>query len=175
MGLELHPDKTSIRHTFLAQPEQGPGLKFLGFWIRNYPVRTFFGGGQKSGYRTYIRPHPDNISRVLRQIKKVLFTIRDVKTYVRILNPIITGWSNVYRSVASKSTFTSMDLFLSWSSSSLSGPNANTRKNRNTLWIMNRDFPKTGGLNDLDTARTRCSRTQDVCRNPYRAPQQGHG
>jgi len=141
MGLELHPDKTSIRHTFLAQPEQDPGFKFLGFWIRNYPVRTSEEAKRKSGYRTYIRPHPDNISRVLRQIKKVLFTIRDVKTVVRILNPIITGWSNYYRSVASKSTFTSMDKelvfkLIKWAK--------RKHPKRNTLWIMNQYFQRMG-------------------------------
>jgi RNA-directed DNA polymerase len=38
MGLELHPDKSCINHTFLPYENKGPGFKFLGFWIRNYPV-----------------------------------------------------------------------------------------------------------------------------------------
>jgi RNA-directed DNA polymerase len=174
MGLELHPDKTSIRHTFLAQPEQGPGFKFLGFWIRNYPVRTSEEAKRKSGYRTYIRPHPDNISRVLRQIKKVLFTIRDVKTYVRILNPIITGWSNVYRSVASKSTFTSMDKelvfkLIKWAKRKHPKCASHPMDNESIL-------SKDGRTATIWTPRELgVHRTQDVCRNPYRAPQQGHG
>ena len=38
MGLELHPDKTYITHTFIKIGNQNPGFKFLGFWIRNYQV-----------------------------------------------------------------------------------------------------------------------------------------
>jgi RNA-directed DNA polymerase len=106
MGLELHPEKTAIRHT-LKEPK--PGFKFLGYWIRNYPVGKSGEAKRKAGYRTYIRPHPDNISRVMREIKKILRSTPYVDTVVSRLQPIITGWSNYYRNVASKSTFSSMD------------------------------------------------------------------
>lgn len=108
MGLELHPDKTSIKHTFLGKP----GFRFLGFWIRNYPVSRREEGKRHSGYKTYIRPHPDNRSKLLREIRKVLVSTRDVKAVVQRLNPIITGWGNYYRTVASKSTFSSIDKVL---------------------------------------------------------------
>lgn len=109
IGLELHPLKTSIRHTYIPVDNRPPGFKFLGFWIRNYPVGTPSQGTRKSGYKTYIRPHPDNISNVLLKIKGVLKSHSDLPTIVKRLNPIIEGWSNFYRSVASKKTFTSMD------------------------------------------------------------------
>nr|YP_006072997.1 hypothetical protein [Nitella hyalina]AEH42862.1 hypothetical protein [Nitella hyalina] len=108
MGLELHPDKTSIKHTFLEKP----GFNFLGFWIRNYPVQRREEGKRRSGYKTYIRPHPDNISRFLSEVRKVLVSTRDVKVVVQRLNPIIMGWSNYFRTTASKSTFTSIDKVL---------------------------------------------------------------
>lgn len=108
MGLELHPDKTSIKHTFLTH-EGKPGFKFLGFWIRNYPVQRREEAKRLSGYRTYIRPHPDNISRVLGEFRKVLRSARDVRSVVQRLQPIITGWSNYFRTAASKSTFSAMD------------------------------------------------------------------
>lgn len=111
MGLELHPDKTFIRHTFLKY-ESKPGFKFLGFWIRNYSVQRREEGKRLSGYRTYVRPHPDNISRVLASIRKVLVSARDVRAVVQRLQPIITGWSNYFRSAASKSTFSAMDKVL---------------------------------------------------------------
>ena len=109
VGLELHPEKTCIRHTLYEHEAIRPGFKFLGFWIRNYPVGTPEQGKRKSGYRTYFRPSAENISKVFREIRKVLRRINDARVVVRILNPIITGWSNYYRTVASKDTFTSMD------------------------------------------------------------------
>jgi RNA-directed DNA polymerase len=38
MSLEIHEGKTRITHTYLSVDNQRPGFKFLGFWIRNYPV-----------------------------------------------------------------------------------------------------------------------------------------
>lgn len=66
MGLELHPDKTSIKHTFLKIPKGSTGFKFLEFLIRNYPVTRREEAKRAAGYRTYIRPHPDNVSRILK-------------------------------------------------------------------------------------------------------------
>lgn len=109
IGLELHPEKTCLRHTLYTYEGIRPGFKFLGFWIRNYLVGTPEEGKRKSGYKTYFRPHPDSISKVFREIRKVLRRTRDVRILVRTLNPIIKGWSNYYRTVASKNTFTSMD------------------------------------------------------------------
>lgn len=112
MGLELHPEKTSIKHTFLTHGGASAGLKFLGFWIRNYPARRREEAKRLAGYRTYVRPHPDNVSRVLREIRKVLQSARDVGSVVRRLQPIITGWSNYFRTVASKRTFSAIDRVL---------------------------------------------------------------
>ena len=109
MGLELHPLKTSIKHTYTSIGNTKPGFKFVGFWIRNYPVQTPDQAKRKAGYRTYIRPHPDNISKVLLNIKKVLASHTDIKTIIKRLNPIIIGWSNYYRTVSSKKTFSAMD------------------------------------------------------------------
>lgn len=111
MGLELNPDKTSIKHTFLPLTSK-PGFDFLGFWIRNYPVQRREEMKRQSGYRTYIRPHPENITRVLEEVRKVLRSARDVRSVVQRLQPIITGWSNYFRTVASKRTFSAMDRVL---------------------------------------------------------------
>lgn len=109
IGLELHPLKTSIKHTYIPLNNKRPGFKFKGFWIRNYPVNTPEQGKRKSGYKTYIRAHPDNISAVMLKIKRILKSHLDTPTIVKRLNPIIKGWSNYYRTVASKKTFSSMD------------------------------------------------------------------
>lgn len=95
MSLELHPDKTRIVHTYLFVNNQKPGFKFLGFWIRNYPVGKTKRGKRNAEYKTFIRPHPQNISDVLRKIKKVLQQHRNVITVVERLNPIILDWSTI--------------------------------------------------------------------------------
>ena len=89
MGLELHPDKTRITHTFIKIGDQNPGFKFLGFWIRNYQVGKTKRGKRGEEYKTFIRSHPQNISDVLRKIKLILRQNNNVITVVERLNPII--------------------------------------------------------------------------------------
>lgn len=105
ISLELHPEKTSIKHTYLRLLKKNasledlsfaPGFQFLGFWIRNYTAKRREEGKRLSGYKTYIRPHPDKSARVLQEIRKVLSSTRDVKVVVKRLKPIITGWSNYF-------------------------------------------------------------------------------
>ena len=109
MGLEIHPDKTRITHTYVSLNNQSPGFKFLGFWIRNYPVGKTQRGKRNAEYKTFIRPHPQNISEILRKTKLVLKQNRDVETVVSRLNPIIRGWANYFSTVASKRTFSAID------------------------------------------------------------------
>ncbi len=72
MSLEIHEGKTRITHTYLSVDNQRPGFKFLGFWIRNYPVGKTKRGKRGAECKTFIRPHPQNISDVLRKVKEVL-------------------------------------------------------------------------------------------------------
>lgn len=109
MSLEIHEGKTRITHTYLSVDNQKPGFKFLGFWIRNYPVGKTKRGKRGAEYKTFIRPHPQNISDVLRKVKEVLRQNRNVIMVVERLNPIIRGWANYFSTVASKRTFSAMD------------------------------------------------------------------
>jgi len=109
MSLELHEGKTRITHTYLSVDNQRPGFKFLGFWIRNYSVGKTKRGERGAEYKTFIRPHPQNISDVLLKVKKVLRQNRHVITVVERLNPIIRGWANYFSTVASKRTFSAID------------------------------------------------------------------
>jgi len=109
MSLELHEGKTRITHTYLSVDNQRPGFKFLGFWIRNYSVGKTKRGERGAEYKTFIRPHPQNISDVLLKVKKVLRQNRNVITVVERLNPIIRGWANYFSTVASKRTFSAID------------------------------------------------------------------
>jgi RNA-directed DNA polymerase len=109
MGLELHPGKTRIAHTYAKVEDENPGFKFLGFWIRNYPVGKTKRGKRGAEYKTFIRPHPQNISDVLRKIKVILKAKKEVNVIVDLLNPIIRGWANYFSTVASKRAYSAMD------------------------------------------------------------------
>lgn len=91
MSLEIHEGKTRITHTYLSVNTQKSGFKFLGFWIKNYPVDKKKRGKRSEEYKIFIRPHPQNISDVLRKVKKILWENRNVITIVKRLNPIIRG------------------------------------------------------------------------------------
>ena len=112
IGLELHLEKTKITHTYLKINDSRPGFKFLGFWIRNYEVGKTKRGKRGAEYKTFIRPHPQNIADVLRKTKVILRQSQDVTTVVNRINPIIRGWANYFSTVASKRTFSAMDKIL---------------------------------------------------------------
>ena len=124
VGLELKPEKTSIRHTLKSIQHDGktiePGFDFLGFNIRSYPVgkhRSGKTGGNNSkltGFKTLIKPsnkkilaHHEAIKEVIKANKKAPQT-----ALISRLNPIIRGWCNYYRTVASKEIFSSEDYTL---------------------------------------------------------------
>ena len=135
MSLELHPDKTRINHTYSSINNQKPGFKFLGFWIKNYPVGKTRRGKRGAEYKTFIRPHPQNISDVLLKIKKVLRQNRNVITVVKRLNPLIRGWANYFSTVASKRTFSAMDSTLM---TQLMRWGKRKHPNRSKAWIRNK-------------------------------------
>ena len=129
VGLELKPEKTSIRHTLKSIEHDGktvePGFDFLGFHIRSYPVGIHHSGktggnpnkGQKSkpiGFKTLIKPSKKKILAHHEAIKEVIKTNKKAPQSALIarLNPIIRGWCNYYRTVASKETFSSEDTIL---------------------------------------------------------------
>lgn len=147
IGLELHPDKTSITHTYRKIDNQNPGFKFLGFWIRNYHVGLTKRGKRGKEYRTFIRPHPRNISDVLRKIKVILRQNRNEVTVVDRLTPIIRGWANYFSTVASKRTFSAMDSklitqLMQWAK--------RKHPTRSKKWIRNRYF-----LRDVSKGKSR--------------------
>ncbi len=115
VGLELKPEKTKICHTLNGE---NPGFDFLGFNIRSYPKGRHnsgkTGGGTLVGFKTFIEPSKKAIKAHHEAIKKVIKTHKTAPQYALIerLNPIIRGWCNYYRGVASKITFSSEDYLL---------------------------------------------------------------
>ena len=124
VGLELKPEKTSIRHTLKSIEHDGktikPGFEFLGFNVRSYPVGEHHSGrtgGNNSttiGFKTLIKPSKKKILAHHEAIKEVIKANKKAPQSALIarLNPIIRGWCNYYRTVTSKVTFASEDYLL---------------------------------------------------------------
>ncbi|WP_107670503.1 group II intron reverse transcriptase/maturase [Cyanothece sp. BG0011] len=123
VGLELKPEKTSIRHTFKSIETDGktiePGFDFLGFNIRSYPVGKHHSGRfipkkgdiRLTGFKTIIKPSKKAIKAHHDAVKKVIKTYKTApqEALISKLNPLIRGWCNYYRTVASKETFITED------------------------------------------------------------------
>jgi RNA-directed DNA polymerase len=126
VGLELKPEKTSIRHSLKSMEIDGktiePGFDFLGFNIRSYPVGKHHSGktggkingisiSKLIGFKTLIKPSKGKIKAHHEAIKQVIKTLKKApqEALISKLNPVIRGWCNYYRTVASKETFSSED------------------------------------------------------------------
>lgn len=115
IGLELKPEKTRIAHT-LSDDE--PGFDFLGFNIRQYPVGQRKSGknaqGRLLGHKTLIKPSKKSVKKHKERLSEVVAKHRGAAQVVLIskLNPIIKGWTNYFRSGASKETFSDLDDYL---------------------------------------------------------------
>ena len=124
VGLELKPEKTSIRHTLKSIVHNGktiePGFDFLGFNIRSYPKgkhhssKTGGKNAQLTGFKTLIKPSKKKILAHHEAIKEAIKANKKApqKALITRLNPIIRGWCNYYRNVCSKKTFKSEDNIL---------------------------------------------------------------
>ena len=91
-GLELSPEKTLITHT-------EDGFDFLGQNIRKYHGKMI------------IKPSKKNVLAFLEKVRKVVKDNKTLATGTLIcwLNPIIRGWVNYHRHVASAATFKAID------------------------------------------------------------------
>ncbi len=100
VGLELKPEKTSIRHTLKSIEHDGktiePGFDFLGFNIRSHPVGKHYSskvcGGSFSktlGFKTIIKPNKKAILAHHEAIKEVIKSHRTApqKALISKLNP----------------------------------------------------------------------------------------
>lgn len=114
MGLELKPSKTKVTHTFT--PLNGNvGFDFLGFTIRQFPVGKTHTGrhphGKPLGFKTIIKPSKEAVKRHIHQIKQRVRALQSAsqEQVIKVLNPVIRGWANYYRTVPSKQTFSWCD------------------------------------------------------------------
>jgi RNA-directed DNA polymerase len=114
MGLALKPSKTRITHTLTAT-EGKPGVAFLGFDIRQYPMGKTTSGkdgrGRLHGFKTFIKPSPTAIRRPVDKLRKTIASQKHVEqeTLIKALNPQIRGWSQYDAHVVSAKVFQQLD------------------------------------------------------------------
>jgi RNA-directed DNA polymerase len=114
MGLELKPSKTRIGHT-LQEVDGKVGFNFLGFTVRQFPVGKYHSGkttrGKRLGFKTIIKPSKEKVKIQQERLADIVGSMRckAQKDLVKTLNPIISGWSNYYRSACSAKTFQRVD------------------------------------------------------------------
>ena len=101
-GLQLSPEKTSIRH--LKQ-----GFDFLGFNVRIYPTQK-----TRSGWKTLIKPSRKSVTKIRERLRNEWMSLRghSVISVLERLNPIIRGWANYFRTQVSRKTFEKLDHYM---------------------------------------------------------------
>ena len=118
MSLELKPSKTRLVHTLNQVDEQSPGFDFLGFKIRQFPAGKYTSGKNTSkellGFATIITPSQEKVKAHLKDISKVIDTHKTApqSRLIELLNPVIKGWTNYYRTVPSSKTFYRLDFMV---------------------------------------------------------------
>lgn len=111
IGLKLSPEKTKITHSLRQHERNKPGFNFLGFNIRQYPVGKHQSGknpyGMILGFKTIIKPSKEKVYEHYRKLADIIDKHKSAPQYLLIkkLAPIIIGWSNYYRTVCSKDSY----------------------------------------------------------------------
>jgi RNA-directed DNA polymerase len=118
MGLELHPQKTRICHTFNPTDTENPGFSFLGFhviqkerWKRMRAATTK--RVTKQTFITLIRPSKEGIKCHKKKIRDIIRSSRGVsqERLIYKLNPIIRGYALSKRTQISSRIFQELDKY----------------------------------------------------------------
>jgi RNA-directed DNA polymerase len=106
IGLTLNQSKTRIIHTLKSKDGNKGGFDFLGFSIRQYPVTIC-----ARKYKTLMKPSLKSQRRHRKAISGKLkyLTAATQEEVINVMNPIIRGWCNYYKSVVSSKVFANMD------------------------------------------------------------------
>ena len=148
--LEIKPEKTRITHTLNGINGDRPGFNFLGFNIRQYPVGKYHSGknghGKPLGFKTLIKPNDKSIKRHYAQLAEVIrkYNAAPQEALISKLNPIIKGWSNYYKTVCSKETYSKVynllhQRLMRWA--------YRRHPNKNKYWIVNKYWKRVGNDN----------------------------
>lgn len=102
LDLTLNEEKTKICHSTERYKDNEPGFNFLGFNIKKFKDNR-----ANLGYKTIIQPSEKSIRNHIQNLREILKSHRHSKTsdLIKVLNPVIKGWANYYRTVCSAQTF----------------------------------------------------------------------
>jgi RNA-directed DNA polymerase len=123
-GLVLSPEKTKITHI-------REGFDFLGWNIRKYNGKLL------------MKPSKANIKAHLDKIREVINGNKTAKqaNLIRLLNPVLRGWSNYHSHVVAKKTFDKVDTYV-WSM--LWQWAARRHPNKGDRWVKKKYFKSRG-------------------------------
>ncbi len=145
IGLELKAEKTKIAHTLKGE---SPGFDFLGFKVRQYEIGKYRTGkstnGTPLGFKTLIKPSNKSIGKHKERLSEMVASHKAAPQAALIskLNPIIRGWSNYYRTVVSKETYSYMDHYLwtiLWQWAKRRHPNKSSHWIARKYWSLSED------------------------------------
>ncbi len=128
-GLELSPEKTSIRH--LTE-----GFDFLGFHVRHYPDTNV-----KTGWKLLIKPSKETVKAFRYRLKQEWTALvgHNAESVVRRLNPILRGWGYYFHTQVSKAIFQDID---NWMFQRVYRWCKRTHPQKSWEWIKNTYFGK---------------------------------
>jgi RNA-directed DNA polymerase len=141
-GLILSPEKTQITHI-------SEGFDFLGFNIRKYQGKLL------------IKPAKQSIQSLLADMRAIIKANPTAKTenLIWLLNPKLRGWTNYYRHVVAKKSFSRIDhqlflMLIAW---------INRRHpNKSARWKRNRYFRRQGLRNWVFSTRTQDKQGESI-------------
>ncbi len=94
-----------------------------------------------------IRPAKESVQSFKDKIKKIIKKNRGIPAHalIRILNPVIRGWSNYHKGICSKQTFARLGTFIYWQLKRWAilrhrSANQYQHGNKNRWWIYHRYF-----------------------------------
>jgi len=119
-GLELSPEKSKITNI-------NDEFNFLSQNVRKYRGKLI------------IRPSKEAVQSFKDKIKKIIEEYRGIPAHalIRILNPVIRGWSNYHKGICSKRVFNRLETFIYWQ---LKRWAKYQHGNKNRWWIFHRYF-----------------------------------
>jgi RNA-directed DNA polymerase len=114
LGLELHPDKTRV----VDLREGREGFDFLGWHFRARVSGRLL---QRGIRRYYLQRWPSqrSMKRIRAKVKaqtdrRRRAGMKDIREAIAVLNPILRGWGNYFRSGNASDKFTAIDRYVAW-------------------------------------------------------------
>ena len=114
LGLELHPEKTRI----VDLREGREGFDFLGCHFRARVSGRMLERGVR---RYYLHRWPSQraMKRIRARIRELTDRrrcagIKDIREVIAVLNPVLRGWGNYFRTGNAADKFTQIDRYVAW-------------------------------------------------------------